>query len=80
MANAFKKPVKPDAGLAEIVGSRPLARTAIVKKLWEYIKKHKLQVKTDKRKIKADATLKAAFGKSTFDMFELAGLIGEHIS
>jgi upstream activation factor subunit UAF30 len=71
------KPVQPDAALAKIVGSDPLPRTELTKKLWEYIKKHNLQ---DKKNIKADAALEAVFnGKKQVDMFELTRLVNGHL-
>ena len=76
---AFMKPLTPDAALAAVVGAKPLARTEIVKQLWVYIKKHKLQVATNMRMINADAKLKELFGKPQVSMFELAGLIGKHV-
>ena len=76
---AFMKPLTPDAALAAVVGAKPLARTEIVKQLWVYIKKHKLQDATNKRMINADAKLKELFGKPQVSMFELAGLIGKHV-
>ncbi len=59
---AFMKPVTPDAALAEIVGSTPLPRTEITKRLWAYIKKNKLQDQKNKRMINADGPLKVVFG------------------
>jgi DNA topoisomerase-3 len=57
-----------------------LARTEVVKKLWDYIKKNGLQDKANKRMINADATLKPIFGgKAQISMFELAGLVGKHL-
>jgi chromatin remodeling complex protein RSC6 len=56
-----------------------LPRTEIVSKLWVYIKAHNLQDATDKRKINADAKLKAIFGKPQITMFELAKVIGKHV-
>ena len=76
---AFMKPLTPDAALAAVVGAKPLARTEIVKQLWVYIKKHKLQDATNKRMINADAKLKEVFGKPQVSMFEMAGLIGKHV-
>jgi upstream activation factor subunit UAF30 len=75
--SAFMKPVKPDAGLAKIVGAAPLPRTELTKKLWEYIKSNKLQ---EKKLIKADTALEAVFnGKKEVDMFELTRLVNTHI-
>ena len=77
---AFMKPLTPSAALAAVVGAKPLARTEVVKQLWVYIKKHKLQDATNKRNINADAKLKEVFGKAQVTMFEMAGLIGKHLS
>jgi chromatin remodeling complex protein RSC6 len=75
--SAFMKPVQPDEALAKIVGSHPLPRTELTKKLWEYIKKHNLQ---HKKQIKADSALEAVFnGKKEVDMFELTRLVNTHI-
>ena len=77
---AFMKPVQPDAALAEIVGSKPLPRTELTKKLWDYIKKHNLQDAKDKKKINADDKLKAVFdGKKSVSMFEMTKLVSGHV-
>jgi chromatin remodeling complex protein RSC6 len=77
----FMKPLQPDAILAEIVGKSPIPRTEIVKKIWEYIKKHNLQNPKDKRVIIADDKLKPLFGgKKEVNMFQLTKLISEHVS
>jgi len=76
---AFMKELTPSAELAAVVGSTPLPRTAVVSKLWDYIKKNDLQDKDNKRNINADDKLKAIFGKSQVSMFELAALIGKHV-
>ena len=77
---AFMKPVQPDATLAEVVGSKPIPRTEVTKKLWAYIKKNGLQDSKNKRNINADAALKAVFGgKSTVNMFEMTKLVGKHL-
>ena len=77
---AFMKPLTPSAALAAVVGSKPLPRTEVVKQLWVYIKAHKLQDDKNKRNINADAKLEAVFGKKQVTMFEMAGLIGKHLS
>jgi len=78
---AFMKPMTPSNTLAEIVGSKPIPRTEVTKRLWAYIKKNKLQDPKSKRTIKADAALKAVFGgKSSVDMFEMTKLVGKHLS
>ena len=76
---AFMKELTPSAELAAVVGSTPLPRTAVVSKLWDYIKKNNLQDKANKRNINADDKLKAIFGKPQVSMFELAALIGKHV-
>ena len=77
---AFMKPVSPDAALSEIVGSKPIPRTEVTKKLWAYIKKNGLQDKKNKRMIKADDSLKAVFGgKATVNMFEMTKLVSKHL-
>jgi DNA topoisomerase-3 len=83
---AAKKPRKvstgltPSAELAAVIGSEAVARTEVVKKLWDYIKAQGLQDPKDKRSINADAKLKPVFGKAKVTMFEIAGLIGKHLS
>ena len=78
---AFMKPVQPSATLAEVVGSKPIPRTEVTKKLWAYIKKNKLQDTKNKRMIKSDDTLKAVFGgKAQVNMFEMTKLVNKHVS
>ena len=75
------KPVTPDAKLAAVVGSTPLPRTEMTKKLWAYIKKNGLQDKKNKRMINADAALKVVFGgKSQVSMFDMTKLVSKHVS
>ena len=75
------KPVTPDAKLAAVVGSTPLPRTELTKKLWAYIKKNGLQDKKNKRNINADAALKVVFGgKATVSMFDMTKLVSKHVS
>ena len=76
---AFMKALTPSAALAAIVGAAPLPRTDVTKKVWEYIKKHKLQDELQKRVIVADAKLKEIFGKAKADMFEMTKLINSHL-
>ena len=76
---AFMAPLTPDTTLGEVIGSKPLPRTEIIKKIWEYIKKNNLQDKTNKRMINADAKLKPLFGKAQISMFELAKVVNSHI-
>jgi len=78
--SAFMKPVQPDAALAEVVGSKPLPRTEVTKKLWIYIKKNKLQDEKNKRNINADDKLKPVFnGKKQVNMFEMTKLVSTHM-
>lgn len=77
--SAFKKPLTPSKDLAAIIGKGPFPRTEVVKKIWEYIKKHKLQDAVDKRMINADAKLKAIFNKAQASMFEMTKMISSHL-
>jgi chromatin remodeling complex protein RSC6 len=78
---AFMKPVTPDAKLAAVVGSTPLPRTELTKKLWAYIKKNGLQDKKVRTQINADDALKAVFGgKAKVSMFEMTKLVSGHVS
>jgi upstream activation factor subunit UAF30 len=77
---AFMRPLKPSDALAAIVGSKPLPRTEVTKKLWAYIKKNKLQDAQNRRMINADSALKAVFaGKSSVNMFDMTKLVGKHL-
>ena len=76
---AFMMALTPSAALAAIVGDKPLPRTEVVKKLWEYIKKGKLQDAVNKRMINADAKLREVFGKAQADMFEMQRLLKKHL-
>ena len=79
--SAFMKAMKPSEALSKIVGSDPLPRTEVTKKLWDYIKKNKLQDAKNKRNINADASLLAVFGgKKQVSMFEMAKLMNKHLS
>lgn len=78
---AFMKPMKISEELAKVVGSKPLPRTEVTKKLWAYIKKNKLQDTVNRRNINADANLKAVFGgKKKVSMFEMTKLVSKHLS
>jgi DNA topoisomerase-3 len=70
----------PSAELAAVIGHEPVARTEATKKLWDYIKAHNLQDAKDKRSINADAKLKPVFGKDQVTMFEIAKVLGNHLS
>ncbi len=77
---AFMKPVQPDDKLAEVVGTKPLPRTELTKKLWIYIKKNGLQDKKNRRQINADDNLQAVFnGKKQVNMFEMTKLVSKHL-
>ena len=69
----------PSAALAAVIGSEPIARAQVIKKLWDYIKANNLQDATNKRAINADAKLLAVFGQPQVSMFELAGIVGKHL-
>ena len=72
--------LKPSEALAAVIGAEPVARTQVIKKLWDYIKAQGLQDAANKRAINADAKLLAVFGKPQVTMFELAGIVGKHLS
>lgn len=77
---AFMKPMTPSSALSEVVGTKPIPRTEVTKKLWAYIKKNKLQDAKNRRNIKADENLKAVFGgKSVVNMFEMTKLVNKHL-
>lgn len=77
---AFMAPLTPSASLAEVVGAKPIPRTEIIKKIWDYIKKNGLQDKKNRRMINGDAKLKAVFGgKAQVSMFELAKIVSKHV-
>ncbi len=77
---ALMKPVQPDEALSAVVGSKPIPRGELTKKLWDYIKKHKLQDQKNKRNINADDALKVVFnGKKQVSMFEMTKLVSGHI-
>lgn len=79
--SAFMKPMTISPELAEVVGQGPMPRSEMVKKLWAYIKKNKLQDPAKKRNINADENLKKVFGgKKTVDMFEMTKLVSKHLS
>jgi DNA topoisomerase-3 len=69
----------PSAQLAAVIGTEPVARPEAVKKMWDYIKAHNLQDPQDKRTIVADDKLRAVFGKDRVGMFELTGILGQHL-
>jgi chromatin remodeling complex protein RSC6 len=76
---AFAKPLQPSKELAAVVGPDPLPRTEVVSKMWEYIKKHKLQNEANKREILADEKLAAVFGKNKVNMFEMNKFLAQHL-
>jgi len=80
-AGALAKPVQPDGVLAAVVGSDPLPRTELTKKLWEYIREHKLQDAQDRRRIRADDRLRAVLdGQDSVTMFELTKFVNRHLA
>ncbi|GIV34125.1 MAG: hypothetical protein KatS3mg031_1660 [Chitinophagales bacterium] len=78
---AFMKALTPSPALAEVVGNKPLPRTQVVKKVWDYIKKNNLQDPNEKRNINADEKLQKVFGgKKTVTMFEMAKFLNKNLS
>jgi len=77
---AFMKPLQPSAALSVVVGSKPIPRTEVTKKIWAYIKKNGLQDKKNRRMVNADANLKPVFGgKAQVSMFEMTKLVSKHL-
>jgi upstream activation factor subunit UAF30 len=77
---AFMAPVTPSPALSEVVGSKPIPRTEVTKKLWAYIKKNGLQDQKNKRMIKSNDALKPVFGgKAQVNMFEMTKLVNKHL-
>src|SRR6267378_1420892 len=78
---SFMKPVKPDEKLAEIIGNEPVPRTAVTRKLWDYIRGHNLQDPSNKTFINADEKLKQVLdGRDRVSMFEMTRLVFNHVS
>jgi upstream activation factor subunit UAF30 len=76
----FSAPLQPDAALAAVIGSEPMPRTEVTKKIWDYIRTNNLQDPQDKRTIRADAKLKPVFdGKDAVSMFEMTKLVNNHL-
>ncbi len=77
---AFMKAMTPSAVLAAVVGAMPMPRTEVTKKIWDYIKKNKLQDAVNRRQINADEKLRAVFGgKGKVSMFEMTKLVSNHL-
>jgi chromatin remodeling complex protein RSC6 len=77
---AFMKPMHPTAALAAVVGSSPMPRTEVTKKLWQYIKRKGLQDQKERRMINADDALKVVFGgKTRVSMFDMTKLVNKHL-
>jgi len=77
---AFMKPMQPSAALGAVVGTKPIPRTEVTKKLWAYIKRKGLQDKKNRRNINADDNLKVVFGgRKTVNMFEMTKLVNKHL-
>jgi upstream activation factor subunit UAF30 len=76
---AFMKPLMPSGPLAAIIGSSPMPRTEVTSKIWQYIKKNKLQDPVNRRNINADEKLRPLFGKAQATMFELTKYVSKHL-
>jgi len=77
--SAFMKPMHPSEQLAKIVGSQPLPRSEVTKKIWAHIKKNKLQNPKNKREILADEKLQPIFGGKKLDMFQMTKAVNKHL-
>jgi len=78
--SAFMKPMKPSPELAKVVGSEPLPRSEVTKKVWDHIKKNNLQNPENKREIIADDKLEPVFGSKRLNMFQMTKAINKHLS
>jgi chromatin remodeling complex protein RSC6 len=76
---AFMKPMQPSSDLASVVGSSPMPRTEVTKKLWQYIKRKGLQDSKNRRMINADENLRPIFGRGQVSMFEMTRLVNKHL-
>ena len=76
---AFMKPMQPSSDLANVVGSSPMPRTEVTKKLWQYIKRKGLQDSKNRRMINADENLRPIFGRGQVSMFEMTRLVNKHL-
>lgn len=77
---AMMMPLTPSPALAKVVGAKPLPRSQVVKKLWQYIKRHDLQDKVNRRNVHADDNLRPVFaGKRVVNMFEMTKLVSKHL-
>jgi chromatin remodeling complex protein RSC6 len=77
--SAFMKPMQPSEHLAKIVGTEPLPRSEVTKKIWAHIKKHNLQNPKNKREILADDMLQPIFGADRLDMFQMNKAVNKHL-
>jgi chromatin remodeling complex protein RSC6 len=77
--SAFMKPMQPSEHLSKIVGTEPLPRSEVTKKIWAYIKKHNLQNPKNKREILADEKLQPIFGTKKLDMFQMTKAVNKHL-
>lgn len=76
---AFMKAMTPSTALAAVIGDKPLPRTEVTRKIWEYIKKHDLQDKAQRTMINADTKLKEVFKKAQVSMFEMTKIVSGHL-
>jgi upstream activation factor subunit UAF30 len=76
---AFMKPMQPSGDLASVVGSSPMPRTEVTKKLWQYIKRKGLQDSKNRSMIYADENLRPIFGRGQVSMFEMTRLVNKHL-
>jgi upstream activation factor subunit UAF30 len=76
---AFMAPKQPYGPLAAIIGDKAMPRTEITKKIWDYIKRNRLQDAVNRRMINADDKLRALFGKSQASMFELTKMVNKYV-
>ena len=76
----FMQPMKVSEELAAVIGKGPMPRTEVTKKIWKYIKSHKLQDPKNKRNILPDEKLSKVLGKKSINMFQMTKVINKHLS
>ncbi len=79
--NAFVNPMIPSESLAKVTGGHVMLRSEAVRKVWHYVQDKNLRDKADRKVVHSDETLKPIFGgKAKISMFEITGLVSEHLS
>lgn len=78
-AGGFTKVCSLSPQLQKFTGEAELARTEVVKRMWNYIRENNLQEPSNRRNINCDDTLRELFGVDTIDMFQMNKALAKHI-